>query len=156
MADTRERRELKFSSLDEVVAEVERLANGEVHTTGNHSFPEIVRHLALTHDMVTGKVEGPTPPWYLKLIVGLFKSRILSDKPLSPGIKLPANAESFFWPSSEVSLDDAIVHLKESVANYTANGALPKHPMFGTVSAEQNLSMNLRHAALHLSFVHAA
>ena len=154
MANQPERRELKFSSLDEVVEEVERLATAEVRTTGNHSFPEIVRHLALTHDMVTGKVKGPSPPWYVKLVIGLMKSRLMKDKPLAPGIKLPPNAEAFFWPDSEVSLADAIAHLKQSVENFKANGPLPKHPIFGEVSAEKNLSMNLRHAALHLSFVH--
>ena len=154
MADKPERRELKFNSLDEVVAEVERLAASEVRTTGNHSFPEIVRHLALTHDMVTGKVQGPAPPWYMKLMIGLMKSQLLKEKPLSPGFNLPPAAEAFFWPTSEVSLQDAVAHLKASVANYKANGPLPKHPIFGKVSAEKNLSMNCRHAAMHLSFAH--
>lgn len=154
MADSPERRVIKFNSLDEVVAEVERLAGGEVRTTGSHSFPEIVRHLALTQDMVTGKIKGPSPPWYMKLVIGLMKSRLMQDKPLAPGFNLPAKAEAFFWPESDVNLADAISHLKESVENFNANGPLPKHPVFGKISAEQNLSMSLRHAAMHLSFVH--
>ena len=155
MADKPERRELKFGSMDEVVAEIDRLAESEIRTTGNHSFPEIVRHLALTHDMVTGKVKGPSPPWYLKLVIVFMKSSMLKDKPLPSGFKLPAAAEAFFWPSSEVSQEDAVVHFKESVANYVANGPLPKHPVWGTITAEQSMSMNLRHAAMHLSFVHS-
>ncbi|MCA9048200.1 MAG: DUF1569 domain-containing protein, partial [Planctomycetaceae bacterium] len=43
---------------------------------------------------------------------------------------------------------------KESVRYYDTHGPLAKHPMFGKITREQNLSLNLRHAALHLGFVH--
>ena len=149
------RRELKFGDMDEIVAEVEQLAAGEVTTSGQHTFTEIVEHLALTHDMTTGKLQGPKPPWFIKLLMPFMKGSILNDKPLKPGFKLPPKAEAFFWPKKEQSLDDAIQHLKESVENYKKNGPLEKHPMFGKITKEQNLQMNLRHAALHLGFVHS-
>ena len=53
------RRELTLSTLNEVVDEVERLASGNVITTGKHSFPQIVRHLALTNNMTTGRLTVP-------------------------------------------------------------------------------------------------
>ena len=58
-----ERRELHFRFLEEVVAEAERLAAGKVRTTGNHSFGQILEHLALSHDMATGKIEAPPLPF---------------------------------------------------------------------------------------------
>ena len=67
MSSTPERRELSFASLNDVVAEAERLASGEVRTTGNHSFGQILEHLARTHDLTTGKLEGPRPPHFCSI-----------------------------------------------------------------------------------------
>ena len=154
MTDQPQRRELKFDNLDQVVAEVEQLAQGEVTTTGNHTFTEIVEHLAITHDMTTGKVVGPKPPFFIRLMMPFMKGMLLKDQPLKPGFKLPSKAEEFFWPKQQQTLQQAIDHLRESVENYKTQGPLPKHPMFGKISKEQDLQMNLRHAALHLGFVH--
>ena len=151
-----ERRELEFNNLDEVVADAERLASGEVRTTGNHTFGQILEHLARTHDMTTGKLVAPQPPFYMKIMVALMKPMLINDKPIKPGFKLPKKAEAFFWPDQEFDVQQALTHLKESVENYKTQGPLPKHPMFGKLSREQNDQMNCRHAALHLSFVHSA
>ncbi len=121
MSKTTERRELKFSNLDEVVAEVERLASGEVRTTGSHSFGKIIEHLARTHDMATGKVQAPSPPWYMKIGLFFMKGSLLKDKPLAPGFNLPADAEAFFWPDQEIDVAVAVPHFKDSVENYKAN-----------------------------------
>lgn len=154
MADKPERRELSFGSLDEAVAEAERLAQGEVRTTGKHSFGQILEHLARTHDMATGKVVGPRPPWFMRLMMPLMKGMILNG-PVKPGFKLPKDAEAFFWPEGEVDVQQALSHLKESVENYKTNGPLAVHPVFGKVSREQNDRLNQSHCAMHLSFVHS-
>ena len=154
MADQTERRELTFHNLDEVAAEAERLASGQVRTTGNHSFGQILEHLARTHDMVTGKVQAPTPPWYMKLMLFFMKGMIVNDKPIKPGFKLPKDAEDFFWPNEDVDVQEALAHLKESIEYYKSNGPLPKHPVFGKLTPEQSLQLGCRHAALHLGFVH--
>jgi len=99
MSSTPERRELSFATLNEAVAEAERLADGEVRTTGNHSFGQILEHLARTHDMATGKVEAPRPPLFIRLMMPFIKSSIIKD--VKPGFKLPAKAEAFFWPDQE-------------------------------------------------------
>ena len=154
MGNKPERRELQFNSLDDAVADVERLAKGPVRTTGNHSFGQIIEHLARTHDMATGKVQVPAPPFLMKLMLTLFKSRILSDKPLAPGVKLPKQSEAFFWPDQEFDVHEASARLKVSVENYKSNGPLENHPIFGNVTRAQNESLNCRHCAMHLSFVH--
>ena len=53
MAAEVERRQLHFSSLDEAAADAEALAGGEVMTSGNYSFGQIMEHLARTIDVVT-------------------------------------------------------------------------------------------------------
>ena len=81
---------------------------------------------------------------------------VLNSKPIKPGFKLPKDAEAFFWPDGEIDVKDALAHLKDSVDTYKSQGALPKHPVFGSLAPEQTLELNCRHAALHLSFVHPA
>lgn len=156
MTANAERRELSFRNLDEVVAEVERLASGEVRTTGNHSFGQILNHLALSHDVSTGRVEAPAPPFMMRLMMPLMKKMVLNSKPLKPGIKLPAKGEAFFWPDKEFDVPEAVAYFRDSVEHYKANGPLEKHPFFGTASKADVDELNCRHAALHLSFVHPA
>ena len=104
--------------------------------------------------MTTGKMEAPSPPWYMRLMITIMKPLMVKDQPLKPGFKLPAKAESVFWPNQEFDVQEALAHLKDSVENYKKNGPLEKHPMFGTLTREQNDRMNCRHCELHLSFVH--
>jgi len=156
MANKAERRELSFQSLDEVSAEVERLASGDVRVTGAHSFGQILNHLALTHDVTTGLKQAPPPPFFMKLLLPLMKRMVINSKPLKPGIKLPAKGESFFWPSKEFDIPTALQHFCDSVQNYQRNGPLEKHPFFGNLTREENNELQCRHAALHLSFVHHA
>ena len=153
MSSTPERRELSFASLNEVVAEAERLASGEVRTTGNHSFGQILEHLARTHDMATGKLEGPPPPLFVRLLMPLIKSSLIKN--VKPGYKLPPKAEAFFWPDQEFDVQAALIHLKESVEHFNSVGPLTKHPIFGKLSPEKALELNCNHCAMHLSFVHS-
>jgi hypothetical protein len=159
MADKPERRELTFHSLEDAVADAERLASGEVRTTGKHIFAQILKHLALIHDMATGKIVGPRPPFFMRLMMPLMKGMILKGMilkgPVKPGFKLPTAAESFFWPGGNTDVNEALTHLKESVKNYNTNGPLPAHPVFGKVPHEQNDRLNISHCAMHLSFVYA-
>ena len=155
MAPT-ERRELTFRSLDEVVAEAERLAAGEVRTTGAHSFGQILNHLALSQDVSTGRVVGPPPPWFMRLMLPLMKRMVINSKPLKPGVKLPSKGEAFFWPDKEFDVPSALQYLRESTEYYQRNGPLDKHPFFGKLTREENDQLSCRHAALHLSFVHPA
>ncbi|HIF00147.1 MAG TPA: DUF1569 domain-containing protein [Planctomycetes bacterium] len=154
MATDLERRELTFQTIDEAIAEAERLASGEVRTTGAHSFGQILNHLALSHDTSTGRVVAPPPPLFMKLMMPLMKRMVINSKPLKPGITLPAKGEAFFWPDREIDVPTGLQYFKESVEYYKNNGALDKHPFFGKLTKDECDELNCRHAALHLSFVH--
>ena len=155
MAASAERRELAFSNLDQVVADAERLASGEVRTTGKHSFGQILNHLTVSQDVSSGRVtNAPPPPFFMKLMMPLMKGMIINSKPLKPGVKLPAKGESFFWPNEEFEVGAALEALKESTEYYKSHGPLAVHPFFGKLSKADADELNCRHAALHLSFVH--
>ena len=151
-----DRRELVFDTLDEVLIDAEQLAAGEVRTTGNHSFGQILNHLTLSQDVSTGRAVAPPPPFFMRVMMPLMRKMVINDKPLKPGIKLPTNGELFFWPDKEFDVPTAIQAFRESVGNYKENGPLEVHPFFGKLSRKEVDQLNCRHAALHLSFVQPA
>lgn len=149
------RREISFSSLEEVIADMETLASAEHETTGSHSFGKIVQHLATTNEMVVGNITPPKLPWYMRMAMPFLKNGILNN-PVKPGFKLPNKSmQEFFWSQSEVDLKEAIENFRSSVKEYKDKGPLPVHPVFGKATEEQIDKMLLSHAAMHLSFVHA-
>ena len=79
---------------------------------------------------------------------------MINSKPLKPGVKLPAQAEGFFWPNQDYDVQDAFQEFKASIERYKANGPLAIHPFFGKMTSQQCDELQCRHAALHLSFVH--
>lgn len=153
MNGEKKRRHLDFQSLDEVVAEAERLVQGKVHTTGQYTFGQILEHLARTHDMASGKTEPPHFPWFMRMLMPLMRKSILNSD-VKPGFKLPKKAQDYFWPEGDVDVSDALAHLKASVQHYNENGPLSVHPLFGKATREQIDRLNCSHCAMHLSFVH--
>lgn len=147
-----QRRETSFKTQQEIVQDIETLAQGNVKTLGKHSFAEIVCHLALTNDMVTGKIVPPKLPWTVRVLMPLMRSKILNG-PVKPGFKLPKNMEPFFWANEKVELAEAINRFKASVDHLEAKGPLPVHPIFGKATREQTENLLLSHAAMHLSHV---
>ena len=150
------RREISFSSWEEVIADIEELIGQPEHeTTGNHSFGKIVQHLANTNEMVVGNITPPKLPWYMRLAMPLLKNGIL-NQPVKPGFKLHNTAmQEFFWSKTEVDPKEAIENFKASVKAYQDKGPLAVHPIFGKVTREQVDNITLSHAAMHLSFVRA-
>lgn len=148
-----EHRTLHFQSVDEGVAEVERLAEAETRTSGKYSFPQIVDHLAHAFDISSGHRQPPAVPLPLRLAMRMLRGRIIS-RPMSPGVKLPGPAQEFFWDHNTTELDEAIRHFREAFARYRDTQPLPKHPLFGQMTREQNEQLQCRHMELHLGFVH--
>ena len=127
MSNVSERRELNFQNLDEVLADVERLAAGQPRTTGNHSFGQILNHLTLSQDVSTGRAQAPPTPLFMKLMMPLMKRMVISSKPLKPGVKLPAKGEAFFWPDKEF---DVPATLGQFNSSDSARVSFPKNGCF--------------------------
>jgi len=149
-----ERRDVSFASFDELIGDAEQLAAGETRTVGQHSFAAILHHLKISFDASSGRISPPKPPLFMRVMRPLIRMMVLNDRPLSPGIQLPAQGESFFWPGGVGDVATGMESLKEAIENYQQQGATEVHPFFGKLTRQQSDSLNLRHAALHLSFVH--
>ena len=150
-----QRRELEFATLSEAAAEVERLSNVQTTTTGNFSHGQIVRHLAITLDIVCGHIPPPKIPFVIRMVGPLIKGFILK-RPLKPGNKLPSGAQNVFWPAGEISVADANEQFRNSLQRYEATSQLPPHLIFGKLTKEEQDLLQRGHIAMHLSFVHPA
>lgn len=147
-----EHRTLRFESMVEAMAEVERLAAAEVKTTGQFSLGQILEHLARTLEIVLGKRELPKVALPMRFFARLMRSSVL--RKASTGFKLPDAAQSVLWPTEPVSTEEGLARIRAAYEAFQACNTFPKHPFFGDMTKEQNHALQCRHFEGHLGFVH--
>lgn len=148
------RRILKFATLDEAVADAERLLAG-YGRVGRWTLGQCCGHIA--YWMACGMDGFPKPPlggrimmWAMRHTIGpRILKRVVSGE-MKDG--LPTMPQSVPPPNA----DDAagVAKLKETVAraNAFAGPPLPS-PFFGPMDRESWVRLNCVHAAHHLSFL---
>lgn len=144
------RRELTFASLDEVVADAEKLvASPSTKMLGNWPLSQLLTHLTTA---INGSIDGTSAkaPWFIRLIGPLMKGRFLRNK-MSPGFKLPKDVEVGFFPAAG-SPQEALEKLRTAVGRLQNERMTTRHPVFGKMTHEEWTQLHLRHAELHLSF----
>ncbi|MEQ8787485.1 MAG: DUF1569 domain-containing protein [Pirellulaceae bacterium] len=148
------RRELHFQSLDEVVAEAERLVGSDqVVTSGNWTLGQILYHLAQAIHMSIDGADFPTA-WYVRLFGKLLKKRILRGMPA--GFKLPKRAQQQLQGKPDTDAQEALESLRKAVGRMHDDPHRAPHPVFGAMTIDQWNQLHLRHAELHLSFADTA
>ncbi len=144
-----ERRSLVFSSLDQVMPDVE-LALGGYRAVGNWNLGQICNHLAI---VVRGSVEGVSgrAPWILRKTVGpLVLKRIFAMGQIKAG--MPTSEK--FVPGSQLDDRAEAEALRAALGLFTSTTKpLADHPFFGTLSREQWTRLHYMHSAHHLSFL---
>jgi hypothetical protein len=144
------RRKLRFTSLDEVVADAEKLVSSpDTRMLGNWPLGRLLTHLA---NGIDRSIDGSTikAPWIVRLIGPFFKGRVLRNG-MSAGTKLPKQAEASLYPPVD-SPREALEKLKAAVRRVRNEKMMARHPVFGKLTPEEWLQLHLRHAELHLSF----
>ena len=145
------RRTLRFNSLDDILAEAERLAAApRVRAMGNWTLPQAIGHLARSLDI---SIDGAKfrVVWYIRLIGPLLKKRILT-KPMPAGFRLKGEAAATLLPESAASLTEALAHLKRATVRIKQEPHRAPHAFFGKLSREEWDRFHARHAEMHLSF----
>ena len=146
------RRSLHFNCLDDIAADVERLASANnVQALGNWSAGEVVQHVAVAmHKSIDGFTERPPAP--VRVLLRLFLKKRILTKPMSAGFKLPARAaQEMFGPP--IPLPEALKNLQKALARLKAEAHREPHPAFGPLTREEWDQLHCRHSALHLSFL---
>jgi hypothetical protein len=147
---TQGRRELHFTSLEDVLADAEELvASPTTRTLGNWPLSQLLTHLAMAFNRSIDGVSFKVP-WYVRLYGRLAKRRIF-QRGLTPGFMLPKEREAGAYPPAS-SPQEALEIFRNAVERLRNEKATAIHPLFGKLTHEEWIQFHLRHAELHLSF----
>lgn len=152
-AATKERRKVRYSSLQEFCDDVEKLAAGKHETVGNWTFPQILNHLtkAMNYSFDGYPFRAP---FFIRAFARWKYKKTLLTKGLPTGIKVPKAGEALLPVEAESSdLEQALSDFRVAVSRYECETPTALHPFIGKLTAEEAGQMNLRHGELHMSFV---
>lgn len=148
-----DRRLLRFESIDQVLAEVERLAEaeraGRLSRLGNWTLGQALGHLASWAEYsYTG---APLKaPFFVKWFLRLRKRKFLYG-PMRAGVKIPG-VEGGTLATEPVPLDEALGRTRRAFAWLKAEAPTAPNVIFGPLSHDEWVALHCRHAELHLGF----
>jgi hypothetical protein len=150
-----ERRKLSFASLDEVAVDAENLLAKGYDKAGNWDLAQVAGHVA---EWLRFPIEGfPKPPIFIKPMLWLMKvasgkkmlERILAEGFTAGGRTMPETV-----PAPGGNAAEAVKKLRSVIERWKAHtGEVYPSPLFGAMTKETALQLQLKHAAHHLSFL---
>ena len=144
------RRQLHFNSLDDILADVDRLAQGRVRAIGNWSPGQVLKHVST---VMNGCVDGLpfTAPFYIRAALWFFKNRFLT-KPMPAGFNLPKRAADHLVPG-DVSWEEGLLAIRTAIQRLKTEPQRKPSPVLGELTRDQWDQLHCRHCELHLSFL---
>jgi hypothetical protein len=146
------RRALHFNSLEDILAEVDRLASGrEITTLGNWSAGQIFEHVARNMDKCIDGYDHKLPA-IMRFILGLTMKSRLMNEPMAPGFKLPRKA-AVELVAPATSMEDGLAHIRKAIHRLQTDPNRVPSPFLGPMTREDWDKIHCRHAELHFSFL---
>lgn len=141
------RRTLRYSSLDEVMPDVEALLQG--HTTvGAWTLAQICRHLSTVMRLVVD-LPASTPSDPSQWVGEEKKREVLESRKLPEGLPAPPT----ILPPGGLDEREEAGGLRRAIARYQASpGPRIPHRIFGPLTKAEWDQLQLIHLAHHLSF----
>jgi hypothetical protein len=148
-----QRRQLRFETIDDALAEAERLVaaerEGRLARAGNWSLGRTLGHLAtwaeFAHDGYPASVHAPLP---VRVILRMMRGRIL-NKGMMPGVKV-GRVPGGTLGLDEVTPEQGLARWRTALQRLKASAPTIDNPAFGRLTHEEWVKLNLRHAELHL------
>jgi hypothetical protein len=138
-------RPLRCKNFDDIRAELARLGDGPVETTGHWSYFQMITHLTKA---VEGSLKGlkREMPWWKKRLRGPFLYRLFVIRGYIPGgIKGPPPDRI------EGNAAEAVVQFKEAMGAFEKfEGSLSDHPILGPLNKKQWAAFHTLHFANHV------
>ena len=147
------RRTLRFNTIDEATAEAERLAAadraGNLKRVGHWTLGQALGHLALwaEYSYTGAPLKVPLP---IRLMLRMRKNKLLTQ-PMRAGVIIP-KVPGGTLATDPMSLDDALPRFQTAMNRLKYESPAVPNIIFGPLTQEQWIHLNLRHAELHLSF----
>ena len=148
------RRTLRFESIDQAMAEVERLAEaeraGRLRRLGNWTLGQTLGHLAAWTEY--GYTGVPLKvPFFIRWILRLRKRKFLYG-PMRSGVRIPG-VEGGTLATDPVPLEEGRERFHRAMERLKAEPPTAPSPVFGRLTHEESIALSLRHAELHLGFL---
>lgn len=146
-------RDLSFRSVDEAIADAERLVSadeaGRLRRLGNWTLGQALGHVAA---WATYPYDGypATPPWFVRILGRFLKGRVLKG-PLPRGYRLPGVPGGTFGVEPLDAME-GLDRLRSALRRLAASPPSRPNPVFGHLTHDEWLMLNLKHAALHQGF----
>ncbi|MEW4564233.1 DUF1569 domain-containing protein [Bremerella sp. JC770] len=144
-------RDLRFSTLDEAVADARQLLESGYVRHGNWTLGQICWHLRTVQDP---SIDGY--PWYFGLFAFLrpIVRRTLMPKVLSGDSPRGIRTAPNFVPANELSDEEEVAAFEQSCQRFLQHqGDFHPHPGFGRLDRETLHRIHAAHAAHHLRFL---
>lgn len=148
-----DRRTLRFESIDQLMTEVDRLATaeraGRLKPLGNWMLGQALGHLAAWAEYAyTG---APLKvPFFIRWILRLQKRKFLYGR-MRAGVKIP-HVEGGTLATDRIPLDEALERFRRVMQRLKTEVPTMPSKVFGRLTHDESIALNLRHAELHLSF----
>jgi hypothetical protein len=147
-------RALRFSSIDDALAEVERLVEaeraGRLRRVGNWTLGQALGHIASWIDYAYDGYPGAPPPWFIRAVCRMMKQTFVT-KPARRGFKIP-RIEGGTHGAELLSTDHGADRCRRAFQRLRAAPPSKPNPVFGPLTHEQWIQLHLRHAELHLGY----
>lgn len=149
-------RQIHFDSIDECAGEVRRIldadADGRLITSGNWTPGQILAHIAAWIEYAYEGFPVPPPPRFIRWILRLQLRRILRGS-MPRGVRIP-KVPGGTVGADDLSTPDAAARLLRALDRLASSEeARFDSPAFGPMSHADRVTLNLRHAELHLGFL---
>jgi hypothetical protein len=148
------RRSLRFDTIDQALAEARRIAAlesaGAIQYSGNWTAGQILNHVGAWAEYAY--LENPVKaPWFVRLLVKPFRGRLL-NKGLPAGRLIP-RIRGGTLHIEPVDAAIALARFEKAFSRLKTDPPTFPSPVFGWMTQEDAIKLNLRHAELHMSFV---
>jgi hypothetical protein len=150
-AKVTDRRQLHFATLDDILADVNQLADAkDIRALGNWSPGQIFQHLAT---IMNKSIDGFDHhlPRSMRVLVRLFFKRRFLRNPMPPGFKLNKKTAAEIIPPSPIETHVGLRSIRDAILQ-TETKRAPRAFM-GPMSQGDWLKLHCRHSELHLSFL---
>ncbi|TWT87422.1 hypothetical protein Mal64_29610 [Pseudobythopirellula maris] len=143
------RRQLRFATFDDAIADIERLRDGGYTPTMKWNLTEVCEHLRKT--MHAGLHGGTKPlPWILRVSIARLLVEYMVWRHWMPnGAKAPAEFIPEDYAEDDPERIEACIALMREARDFS--GKLPPNPLAAGLSVETWQGLQVLHAEHHLS-----
>lgn len=151
-AKVADRRRLRFADTGELLAEIDRVVAadqaGRLRCCGNWTAGQAMGHVATWINYgYEGYPRQVSPPWFIRIVL-----KYLRDG-MPAGVRIP-RIDAGTLGTEPLSTEEGAARLRRAVERLTREPARFPSPAFGAMSEHDRVQLNLRHAELHLGFLH--